>query len=309
MSEQNKPSLLIVDDDPIITDTLSYALSEDFEVTTSESRQDAIATVRAGSLAPQLALIDLGLPPLPHDPGEGFALIGELMAHSPAIKIIVLSGQGEAEHARHARSLGAVEFVPKPCDPDVLREVLWQTLKFRAVELSSNEGPAAPELIGTSPPITRLRSQVQQYADFPFPALIEGESGSGKELVAQLLHRLSSRRGKPMLALNCAAISPTLVEPTLFGYVKGAFTGAGSNKSGYFEDAADGTLFLDEIGELPLELQAKLLHLDQPWLAPASAQVALYMEYRLVERPTGKLSSRNRAARLHAGGSPARPPW
>jgi DNA-binding NtrC family response regulator len=108
-------------------------------------------------------------------------------------------------------------------------------------------------------PIQKLRAQIRQYADSPFPVLIEGESGSGKELIASALHRLSSRAARPVLALNCAAISPTLVEPTLFGYAKGAFTGATTSKSGYFEDAADGTLFLDEIGELPLELQAKLL--------------------------------------------------
>jgi DNA-binding NtrC family response regulator len=105
----------------------------------------------------------------------------------------------------------------------------------------------------------KLRSQVNQYADAPFPCLIEGESGSGKEMVANALHKMCNRSDRPSLALNCAAIAPTLVEPTLFGYVKGAFTGAHTNKSGYFEDAADGTLFLDEIGELPLELQAKLL--------------------------------------------------
>ena len=113
--------------------------------------------------------------------------------------------------------------------------------------------------MGNSPALQKLKNQIGQYADSPFPALIEGESGSGKEVVATLLHSMSQRKSKPCLALNCAAIAPTLVEPTLFGYVKGAFTGATGNKSGYFEDAGEGTLFLDEIGELPLELQAKLL--------------------------------------------------
>jgi DNA-binding NtrC family response regulator len=259
MAENNKPSLLIVDDDPLITDTLAYTLGQDFEIQVSDSRQRAIDLVRQVPTPPQLALIDLGLPPLPHAPDEGFALIADLLAHSPAMKILVLSGQSDANNARHARTLGAAEFVSKPCDPEKLREVLWQTLKFRTAELSTGDSQESPDLIGSSPPMQRLRSQIQQYADFPFPALIEGESGSGKEMVANLLHKLSSRRTKPLLALNCAAISPTLVEPTLFGYVKGAFTGAVTNKSGYFEDAADGTLFLDEIGELPLELQAKLL--------------------------------------------------
>ena len=105
----------------------------------------------------------------------------------------------------------------------------------------------------------KLRAQIRQYGDSHFPVLIEGESGSGKEIVARCMHRLTSRRDKPYFALNCAAISPSLLEPTLFGYAKGAFTGATQAKSGYFEDAEDGTLFLDEIGELPLELQPKLL--------------------------------------------------
>jgi DNA-binding NtrC family response regulator len=114
-------------------------------------------------------------------------------------------------------------------------------------------------LVGHSPAIAKLRSQIALYAASTHPALIEGESGSGKERVAACLHHLSPRANEPYLALNCAAISPTLVEPTLFGYAKGAFTGASTQKSGYFEDAGNGTLFLDEIGELPIDLQAKLL--------------------------------------------------
>jgi DNA-binding NtrC family response regulator len=113
--------------------------------------------------------------------------------------------------------------------------------------------------VGESPALAKLKSQIAQFAAAPYPVLIEGESGSGKEMAARSIHRLSPRASRPSLTLNCAAIAPTLVEPTLFGYVKGAFTGAATNKSGYFEDAQDGTLLLDEIGELPLELQAKLL--------------------------------------------------
>jgi DNA-binding NtrC family response regulator len=255
----DKPSLLIVDDDALITDTLSYALGKDFQVLVSDSRKHAISLLRQLDDAPQLALVDLGLPPSPHRPDEGFSLIGDLLAHSPAMKILVLSGQNDAANARHARALGAAEFVAKPCDPDNLKKILLHALQFRAAEISGEGVEETDPLIGRSPALHKLKSQISQYADSPFPALIEGESGTGKELVANLLHRLSWRRPKPWFALNCAAISPTLVEPTLFGYTKGAFTGAVQNKSGYFEDAGDGTLFLDEIGELPLELQAKLL--------------------------------------------------
>ncbi len=254
-----KPALLIVDDDPLIADTLAFALGNDFAVTLSDSRAHAISLLRQMDEPPHLALVDLGLPPTPHRPDEGFQLIADLLAHSPSIKILVLSGQNDAANARHARTLGAAEFVAKPCDPDHLKKILLHALEFRSAEVSSSAAVEAGMLIGRSAAMQKLRSQIGQYADSPFPALIEGESGSGKEIVSNALHRLSSRKDKPCLALNCAAIAPTLVEPTLFGYVKGAFTGAQTTKSGYFEDAADGTLFLDEIGELPMELQAKLL--------------------------------------------------
>lgn len=255
MNKPAKPELLIVDDDPSITDTLGYVLGGDFEVHTAESRQHAEALLRQLDAPPPLALIDLGLPPRPHRPDEGFQLIAELLATAPAMKIVVLSGQNDEANARHARTLGAIDFVAKPADPARLKSLLIQALSVSAAETAS----AASGLLGNSPPMQKLRQQLNQFADAPFPVLIEGESGSGKELVAQALHKQSRRAAKPFLALNCAAISPTLVEPTLFGYAKGAFTGAVTARAGYFEDAVDSTLFLDEIGELPLELQAKLL--------------------------------------------------
>jgi DNA-binding NtrC family response regulator len=247
----SKPRLLVVDDDPLITDTLAFALGSDYEVLASASRREAVERLRSLDAAPPLALVDLGLPPTPHAPDEGFQLIADLLAHSPAMKIFVLSGQNDAANARHARAIGAWEFVAKPSDPALLKRLLARAL----------EAPAGDEadLVGESAALAKLKSQIAQFAAAPYPVLIEGESGSGKEMVARSLHRLSARASKPYLTLNCAAIAPTLVEPTLFGYVKGAFTGATNNKSGYFEDAQDGTLLLDEIGELPLELQAKLL--------------------------------------------------
>jgi DNA-binding NtrC family response regulator len=253
-----RPALLLVDDDALITETLGFALGADFEVLACESRRHAIELLRQLPQPPQLALVDLGLPPRPHAPDEGFQLIADLLAHSPGMRIFVLSGQNDAAHARHARALGAVEFIGKPCDPEALKAALQRSLAFRAVEPAGASAPGE-RLIGESDALQRLRHQIVQMADAPFPVLIEGESGSGKERVALALHRGSQRATRPYLALNCAAIAPTLVEPTLFGYVKGAFTGAVANKWGYFEDAQDGTLFLDEIGELPFEMQAKLL--------------------------------------------------
>lgn len=255
-AESTKPDLLIVDDDPLITDTLNFVLSRDFTVYVADSRSRVKNLLRQLDNAPQLALVDLGLPPTPHRPDEGFRLISELLAYSPGIKIVVLSGQNDETNARHARTLGAIEFVAKPCEPDTLKALLNRALEVREAEIGA---PAEVGLLGKHLLIEKLRQQISQFANAPFPVLIEGESGSGKELVATALHRMSQRAGRPFLALNCAAISPNLVEPTLFGYAKGSFTGATSARSGYFEDAKDSTLFLDEIGELPLELQAKLL--------------------------------------------------
>ena len=251
--------LLIVDDDPLIGESLSFVLAADFDVRVCESRQAAMALLKGGKFAPQLALIDLGLPPVPNTPAEGFKLVGDLLAFAPDIRILVLSGQNEQSNARRARALGAVDLVPKPCEPSHLKRLLLAALKGRDADqvVAAEEG--AYGIIGDSPPMRNLKNQIDLYASSIFPALIEGESGSGKERVAAALHHLSPRTNLPFLALNCAAISANLVEPTLFGYAKGAFTGAVSAKSGYFDDAGEGTLFLDEIGELPLELQPKLL--------------------------------------------------
>ena len=253
----NKPLLLIVDDDPLISDALSHAFMAEFDVVTSHARAHCLALLRQLRQAPELALVDLGLPPQPHRPDEGFALIGDLLAHAPDMKIIVLSGQNGEDNARHARTLGAVEFVGKPCDPGHLLTLLRQALAFSD---SAPQTGAVTGLIGESLPMQRLRLQLAQYADLGFPVLIEGESGSGKDIVAsRCLHQQTERHDQPFLALNCAAISPSLVEPTLFGHARGAFTGAATAKAGYFEEAGEGTLFLDEIGELPADLQPKLL--------------------------------------------------
>ncbi|MBI1174928.1 MAG: response regulator [Sideroxydans sp.] len=255
------PSLLIVDDDPLIRDSLRLSLTGEFDIHTAESRPQAIAMLRDMPARPQLALVDLGLPPLPHRPEEGFHLIAELLAHSPQIKILALSGQDEESNARHARALGALDFIAKPCKPELIKQQLRNALLISDSE-SSPDSPGNDALlgiVGQSAPLQALRSQIMMYANTPFPVLIEGESGSGKELVAAALQLLGANGKSPYLVFNCAAISPNLLEASLFGHTKGAFTGAQTPAAGYFEDAGNGTLFLDEIGELPLELQAKLL--------------------------------------------------
>jgi two-component system nitrogen regulation response regulator GlnG len=254
IAPNDRPALLLVDDDPLIGETLAFFLGRDYSVTVATTRLDALAKVRDMPGPPDVALVDLGLPPTPHRPDEGFALVTELLALAPATPIVILSGQNDEANARHARALGAAEFVAKPADPELLRRSLRELLAY------GRQLPAAGiELVGKSPPMEKLHAQLRQYASSPYPVLIEGESGSGKELAAEALHRLSERKGRPYLALNCAAISPNLVEAALFGHAKGAFTGATGSRPGYFEESGEGTLFLDEIGELPLDLQPKLL--------------------------------------------------
>ena len=255
-----RPALIIVDDDPLISDTLHFILSKYFDVCVAESHGQLKSLLRQLDEPPALAIVDLGLPPNPHGPEEGFKVIAELLAHSPTIKIHVLSGQSDDANVKRALALGAVDFIPKPCDVDKLKDTLLNALKVQNLEL--NELKLEQEhsgLLGESLPMQTLRMQIMQFADSPFPVLIEGESGSGKELVAGSFHYASKRKLHPYLSVNCAAISPLLAESILFGHTKGAFTGAAAAHAGYFEDAAEGTLFLDEIGELPLDLQAKLL--------------------------------------------------
>ncbi len=254
------PCLIIVDDDPLIRDSLRLALSGSFEVHAAENRTQAIKQLRSMAIPPQLALVDLGLPPTPHRPNEGFRLISELLAHSPDIKIIVLSGQDGESNARHARTLGATDFIAKPCSPENIRTQLQNALLIQSTELGhTNNDLDNLGIIGQSPPIQAMRKQIALYATTPFPVLIEGESGSGKELIAAAIQRLTPNNKAPFLIFNCAAISPNLIASTLFGHAKGSFTGANQAQSGFFEDAAEGTLFLDEIGELPQDLQANLL--------------------------------------------------
>ena len=254
------PSLIIVDDDALICEGFAVAFGNHFKIYQAESRVAAIDLLRQLPSPPQLALIDLGLPPVPHRPDEGFHLIAELLAHAPKIKIFVLSGQDDQSNARHARALGAIDFIAKPCAPEKIKKYLDEALQVEdGVPGHHHQDDHLLGLVGQSPAMQALRSQIVMYAAIPFPVLIEGESGCGKELVAAAIQKLASTPNAPFKVLNCAAISPTLIEPTLFGYSKGAFTGATNAQSGFFEEASDGTLFLDEVGELPLELQTKLL--------------------------------------------------
>ncbi|MCG8379046.1 MAG: sigma-54 dependent transcriptional regulator [Proteobacteria bacterium] len=260
VADLDKPLLLFVDDDPIIVDALSIVLEKDFDLITADSRKQVKSILQDLSVKPSLALVDLGLPPKPHSPEEGFKLIEELMAVNDSFKILVLSGQNEDANIHHALTLGAVDFIPKPCDMALLKARLSHQIMMLQAESTENESDISEnKLLGESDALKTLRDLINQFADTPYPVLVEGESGTGKELVAEELHNMSSRSNLPFLTINCAAFTPELLEAQLFGHVKGAFTGATSERAGFFEEAGEGTLFLDEIGELPLALQSKLL--------------------------------------------------
>lgn len=259
-SSETRTDILFVDDDPLIVESLSIALGNQYRVVPAANREQARELLRKLGKIPSIALIDLGLPPLPHSPEEGFRLINELLVFNSNIKILVLSGQSDTANIQHALTLGAVDFVPKPCDIPLLRARLQHQQMMLEAELSSGGTVLSSEgLLGESPAVKILHDIIRQFANTPFPVLVEGESGSGKELVARYIHEQSPRAESPFLTINCAAFSSELLEAQLFGHAKGAYTGAGKDRAGFFEDAGDGSLVLDEIGELPLGLQSKLL--------------------------------------------------
>jgi len=250
--------LLLVDDDPLIAQTLDFVLAASFRVLLADSRSKAISILGEHSGEQILALVDLGLPPVPHRPDEGFELIREMLAITPDIKILVLSGQDDDVNIQHALTLGAVDFVAKPADPALLVARLQHHQRLQQIE----QQHAATEqlaIIGKSAAMQAVHQQIEQFADSPFPVLISGESGTGKEMIARALHVKSQRKNEPYMVLNCAAIAPDLLEAQLFGHRKGAFTGASEEHRGFFIEVGKGTLFLDEIGELPVALQGKLL--------------------------------------------------
>jgi len=254
-----KAVLLLVDDDQLITESMSFILKKKYQVYIAESRVQAKDIILSLKSPPQLALVDLGLPPFPHQADEGFALIEDLLSHDPQMKILLLSGHNEEMNIQHALTLGAVDFIPKPVDPALLQARLQHHLMLQHVEKLKSKSVTDSAIIGESAAMQVLRQQIEQFSASLFPVLIEGKSGTGKELIAKALHEESSRKHEPYMVINCAAISPELLESQLFGHVKGAFTGANSDYRGFFSQAENGTLFLDEIGEIPYELQAKLL--------------------------------------------------
>jgi two-component system NtrC family response regulator len=265
MSETRRP-LLIVEDDPALQKQMRWAFDK-YETIVASDRDSALAQLRR--YEPAVVTMDLGLPPTPDDPTEGLHLLEEIHALAPDTKVIVLTGQNDRANALKAIALGAHDFCTKPFEPEILTWTIERA--FRVHELqeenrrlqSSQPSVAMAGVITRDPEMQRICRTIEKVAPTSATVLVLGESGTGKELLARALHDLSPRASNRFVAINCAAIPDTLLESELFGYEKGAFTGAVKQTPGKIETAHKGTLFLDEIGDLPIALQAKLLRFIQ----------------------------------------------
>src|SRR3954468_6871497 len=261
-----KPRLLIVDDDEEIRTQMKWGLTQDYEIFLADARPTALEML--SEHRPQVVLLDLGLPPRPAEPVEGLAALSEILSRDSLVKVIIISGQGEKDNALQAIGAGAYDFLPKPADLDVLKLLLKRAFHVASLEREYREmqqlqGDTFEGMLGTSPQMQQVFNSIRKVATADAPVLILGESGTGKEMAALAIHRRSSKKDGPFVAINCGAIPETLLESELFGHEKGAFTGAHAQRIGRIESAAGGTLFLDEMGELPLALQVKLLRFLQ----------------------------------------------
>jgi two-component system NtrC family response regulator len=275
MNESRKP-LLIVEDDPALQKQMQWAFDK-YETIVASDRESAISQLRR--YEPAVVTMDLGLPPHPDDPTEGLQLLDEIHAMAPDTKVIVLTGQNDQHNALKAIALGAHDFCSKPFEPEFLTWTIDQAFRVHDLQeenrrlLIAQHPPELSGIITRDPEMLRICRTVEKLAPTFATVLILGESGTGKELVARALHDLSPRRGQRFVAINCAAIPENLLESELFGYERGAFTGAAKQTLGKIETAHRGTLFLDEIGDLPISLQSKLLR---------------FLQERVIERVGGR---------------------
>jgi two-component system NtrC family response regulator len=257
---------MVVEDDPGLQRQMRWALADAFDVHVAKNRDEALSTLAEAQ--PRLVVLDLGLPPDPNGASEGLSILDTILTERPGTKVIVASGNEDRRNALKAISLGAYDFFPKPVDVDQLRLILERAWRLHELEdenrrLAQTVGGEIEGLISASSQMTAVARTVERVAPTDVSVLILGESGTGKELIARALHTHSHRIDGPFIAVNCAAIPENLLESELFGYEKGAFTGAIKQTHGKVEQARGGTLFLDEIGDMPLSLQAKMLRFLQ----------------------------------------------
>ncbi len=274
------PKLLVVEDDPGLQAQLKWAYP-DFEVIIAGDRQSAIAALRAEE--PAVVTLDLGLPPDPDGTSEGFAVLDEIMAIKPDTKVIVATGHGARESALNAIAKGAYDFYQKPVDIDAIGLIVRRAYQLHLIEAENrrlaadagDDNKVLGRMLTAAPEMVRVARTIERVANTNVSVMLLGASGTGKELLARGLHEASTRNKGAFIAINCAAIPENLLESELFGHEKGAFTGAVKTTEGKIELANGGTLFLDEVGDIPLQLQVKLLR---------------FLQERVVERVGGRSS-------------------
>jgi two-component system NtrC family response regulator len=291
-----KPTLLIVDDDETIRTQMKWALAADYEVLLAEDGVGALEMFKSGR--PTVTMLDLGLPPRPNEPDEGLDVLSELLALDSSAKVIIISGQGEKENAIRAVGAGAYDFLCKPVDLDELRLLLRRCFYVTELEREYHEIEQSFRLevfegmLGASDQMQGIFALIRKVAASSVPVLLLGESGTGKEMTALAIHRRSSRKEGPFVAINCNAISENLLESELFGHEKGSFTGAHVQRKGLIENAAGGTLFLDEIGELRPPIQVKLLRfLQERRFQRVGGRQELQIDARIVAATNADLNS------------------
>ena len=266
MSAEKLRPLLIVEDDPALQKQLRWAF-DNYETLTAGDRESALALVRRHQ--PPVVTMDLGLPPDPDSVSEGFKLLEQILAIAPQTKVIVLTGQNDRSNALRAVGLGAYDFFAKPFEVDMLGLTIERAYRLYDLQQENNrlqlmhQPDVLAGLITRDPEVLRVCRTIEKVAASDATVLVLGESGTGKELIARGVHAASPRSKERFVAINCAAIPDNLLESELFGYEKGAFTGAVKTTPGKIETAHRGTLMLDEIGDLPHSLQAKLLRFLQ----------------------------------------------
>lgn len=275
MSDDTR-KLLIVEDDIGLQRQLKWRF-ENYEVVCVGNRTEALAALKR--FEPAVVLQDLGLPPDADGVSEGFATIASIQEQSPQSKIIVVTGREGREHALRAVQLGAYDFCQKPVDAPVLAAIVDRAARMYELEVENRQlleargSSGLPGVIAFSDKMMKVCRTIEKLAPTDATVLVLGESGTGKERLASALHALSRRASKPMIVINCAAIPENLLESELFGYERGAFTGAVKQTIGKVEQASGGTLFLDEIGDMPFALQSKMLR---------------FLQERVIERVGGR---------------------